>query len=51
MPPMPILGRSMFALNATSGKPIMPKPTDVLDESIKMWSDGTMLRLWANPSR
>lgn len=34
----------MFALNAAAGKLIMPKPTDVLDQSIKMWSDGTMWR-------
>ena len=34
----------MYALNATGGNLVMPSPTDVLDESIKMWSDGTMLR-------
>jgi NitT/TauT family transport system permease protein len=37
-----ILG--MLALNASAGNLIMPKPTDILDESIKLWSDGTMLR-------
>jgi NitT/TauT family transport system permease protein len=39
-----LLLAGMFTLNATSGNLIMPKPTDVLDESIKMWSDGTMPR-------
>jgi len=34
----------MYALNATAGNLTMPNPADVLDESIKMWSDGTMLR-------
>lgn len=34
----------MFALNAAAGKLIMPKPTDVLNQSILMWSDGTMIR-------
>src|SRR4051794_36909532 len=37
-----LLIAGMFALNASAGKLIMPKPTDVLDQSIKMWSDGTM---------
>lgn len=34
----------MFALNAAAGKLVMPKPTEVLDQSIKLWSDGTMLK-------
>ncbi|WP_082092559.1 ABC transporter permease [Devosia epidermidihirudinis] len=34
----------MFALNAAAGKLIMPKPTDVLNQSIKMWADGTMIK-------
>jgi len=34
----------MYALNATSGKLIMPRPDDVLAQSIKLWSDGTMLK-------
>lgn len=37
-----ILG--MFALNAVAGKLVMPKPTDVLAQSIRLWSDGTMLK-------
>jgi len=34
---------SMYALNAVGGNLLMPSPTDVFDESITMWSDGTML--------
>ncbi|MHA6728830.1 ABC transporter permease [Devosia sp. A369] len=34
----------MYALNATAGNLTMPHPYDVVGESIKMWSDGTMLR-------
>jgi ABC-type nitrate/sulfonate/bicarbonate transport system permease component len=34
----------MHLLNATSGNLTMPKPADILDESWKMWTDGTMLR-------
>src|SRR5262245_61565422 len=34
----------MYALNRTSGNLIMPNPADVLDESIKLWSNGSMLR-------
>ena len=34
----------MYALNATSGKLIMPRPDDVLAQSIKLWSNGTMLK-------
>jgi ABC-type nitrate/sulfonate/bicarbonate transport system permease component len=39
-----LLLAGMYALNATAGNLTMPRPNDVLDESIKMWSDGTMLR-------
>lgn len=39
-----LLLAGMYALNATAGNLTMPRPDDVLDESIKMWSDGTMLR-------
>jgi NitT/TauT family transport system permease protein len=35
---------AMYALNATAGKLTMPRPDDVLGQSIKMWSDGSMLR-------
>lgn len=34
----------MYLLNATAGKLFMPKPDDVLAQSIKLWSDGTMLK-------
>jgi ABC-type nitrate/sulfonate/bicarbonate transport system permease component len=34
---------SMYALNAVGGNLLMPSPTDVFDESVTMWSDGTML--------
>ncbi|KFL28469.1 ABC transporter permease [Devosia sp. 17-2-E-8] len=34
----------MYALNATSGNLVMPRPDDVLRRSIQMWSDGTMIR-------
>ncbi len=34
----------MYVLNATSGNLTMPHPADVLDESLKMWTDGTMVR-------
>jgi NitT/TauT family transport system permease protein len=34
----------MYVLNAVAGNLTMPSPFDVLDESIKMWSDGTILR-------
>lgn len=33
----------MYALNAVGGNLLMPSPTDVVEESILMWSDGTML--------
>lgn len=35
---------TMFALNAGFGSLTMPKPSDVLVESWKMWTNGTMLR-------
>lgn len=34
----------MYALNATAGKLVMPRPDAILAQSIRMWSDGTMLR-------
>lgn len=34
----------MYLLNATAGKLFMPRPDDVLAQSIRLWSDGTMLR-------
>jgi NitT/TauT family transport system permease protein len=34
----------MYLLNAISGKLFMPRPDDVLAQSIKLWSDGTMIR-------
>jgi len=34
----------MYALNAAAGKLTMPRPDAVLAQSIRMWSDGTMLR-------
>jgi NitT/TauT family transport system permease protein len=34
----------MYLLNAVAGKLTMPRPDAVLQQSIKMWSDGTMLR-------
>ncbi len=39
-----LLIAGMYALNATSGKLIMPRPDDVVAQSIKLWSDGTMLK-------
>jgi len=39
-----LLLAGMYGLNATAGNLTMPRPDDVLDESIKMWSDGTMVR-------
>jgi len=33
-----------YWLNATAGKLVMPRPDDVLAQSIRLWSDGTMLR-------
>ena len=39
-----LLLAGMHLLNATSGNLTMPKPADVLDESWKMWTDGTMFR-------
>lgn len=34
----------MHVLNAVAGNLTMPKPADVWDESIRMWSNGQMLR-------
>ena len=34
----------MYALNAISGKLVMPRPDEVLVQSVRLWSDGTMLR-------
>ena len=34
----------MYALNAVAGKLTMPRPDAVLEQSIKMWSDGSMLK-------
>jgi NitT/TauT family transport system permease protein len=34
----------MYWLNAVSGKLVMPRPDDVLKQSIKLWSDGTMIK-------
>lgn len=39
-----LLIAGMYALNATSGKLIMPRPDDVLAQSIRLWGDGTMIR-------
>src|SRR5690606_22957859 len=39
-----LLLAGMYALNAGAGKLTMPRPDDVLAQSIRMWSDGTMLR-------
>ena len=39
-----LLIAGMFLLNALFGNLTMPKPTDVVKESWKMWTDGTMLR-------
>ena len=34
----------MYGLNAVAGKLTMPRPDAVLQQSIKMWADGTMLK-------
>jgi NitT/TauT family transport system permease protein len=34
----------MYLLNITAGKLFMPRPDDVLAQSVKLWSDGTMLK-------
>lgn len=34
----------MYALNAAAGKLTMPRPDAVLQQFIRMWSDGTMLK-------
>ncbi len=39
-----LLIAGMYALNAVAGKLTMPRPDAVLDQSIKMWADGTMLK-------
>lgn len=39
-----LLIAGMYALNAVAGKLTMPRPDAVLQQSIKMWSDGTMLK-------
>ncbi|WP_374619215.1 ABC transporter permease [Devosia sp.] len=39
-----LLIAGMYALNAVAGKLTMPRPDAVLEQSIRMWSDGTMLR-------
>lgn len=37
-----LLIAGMYALNAAAGKLTMPRPDAVLQQSIKMWSDGSM---------
>ncbi len=39
-----LLIAGMYALNAVAGKLTMPRPDAVLQQSIKMWSDGSMLK-------
>lgn len=39
-----LLIAGMYALNAAAGKLTMPRPDAVLQQSIKMWGDGTMLK-------
>lgn len=39
-----LLIAGMYALNAVAGKLTMPRPDAVLQQSIKMWTDGTMLK-------
>ena len=39
-----LLIAGMYALNAVAGKLTMPRPDAVMEQSIRMWSDGTMLR-------
>jgi NitT/TauT family transport system permease protein len=39
-----LLLAGMYLLNITAGKLFMPRPDDVLAQSIKLWSDGTMLK-------
>ena len=34
----------MYGLNFTAGKLVMPRPDAVLAQSVKLWSDGSMLR-------
>ena len=39
-----LLIAGMYALNAVAGKLTMPRPDAVLQQSIRMWSDGSMLK-------
>jgi NitT/TauT family transport system permease protein len=39
-----LLIAGMYALNAVAGKLTMPRPDAVLQQSIRMWADGTMLK-------
>lgn len=39
-----LLIAGMYALNAAAGKLTMPRPDAVLQQSIRMWADGTMLK-------
>jgi ABC-type nitrate/sulfonate/bicarbonate transport system permease component len=39
-----LLIAGMYLLNATSGSLTMPRPDAVVAQSIKLWSDGTMLK-------
>lgn len=39
-----LLIAGMYALNAAAGKLTMPRPDAVLQQSIRMWSDGSMLK-------
>ncbi len=39
-----LLLAGMYLLNITAGKLFMPRPDDVLAQSIRLWSDGTMLK-------
>lgn len=38
-----LLLAGMYALNAVGGNLLMPNPNDIVEQSIIMWSDGTML--------
>ena len=38
-----VLLAGMYGLNAVGGNLVMPNPNDIVGESIKMWSDGTMI--------
>lgn len=39
-----LLLAGMYALNAVGGNLVMPNPNDIVEQSVVMWSDGTMLR-------